>query len=90
MSSLSFNPTSCRRGSKHFPFQLVWACCSNDTAGELYMPFNIVKRLVEWVCAGAPVGQEKREADCLEDSGDSTNGNGVKRALLGDDLGDDL
>lgn len=46
--------------------------------------------LVEWVGAGAPPGQEQRQADGLEDACKSANGNGVKRALLGEDLGDEL
>ena len=48
------------------------------------------KRLVEWVGAGAPVGQEEGETDSLKDTGESTDSDGVKRALLGNDLGDDL
>jgi hypothetical protein len=48
------------------------------------------KYLVEGVGAGAPVGEGHAEADSLEYAGGSTDGNGVKRTLLGDNLGDDL
>lgn len=37
-----------------------------------------------------PVGEEHGEADGLKDAGQRTDGNGVERTLLGDDLGDDL
>lgn len=46
--------------------------------------------LVEWVGAGAPPGHEHGEADGLEDAGEGTDGDGVERALLGEDLGDEL
>jgi len=45
--------------------------------------------LREWAGAGAPPGQEDREADGLEDAGNSANGDGVERALLSSDLGDE-
>jgi hypothetical protein len=48
------------------------------------------RRLVEGVGAGSPVGEEQAEADSLEDTGNGTDSDGVKRALLGNDLGDDL
>jgi hypothetical protein len=48
------------------------------------------EHLLEGVGAGAPVGEEQGETDSLEDAGNSADGDGVKRALLGDDLGDDL
>jgi hypothetical protein len=48
------------------------------------------RRLVEGVGAGSPVGEEQAEADGLEDTGNGTDSDGVKRALLGNDLGDDL
>ena len=47
-------------------------------------------RLVKGVGAGSPVGEEQAEADSLEDTGNGANSNGVKRTLLGEDLGDDL
>ena len=47
-------------------------------------------RLVEGVGAGSPVGEEEGETDGLHDAGDGTDGDGIERALLGDDLGDDL
>jgi len=48
--------------------------------------------LVEWVGngAGAPVGHEDGKTDGLHKAGDKTDGDGVKWALLGDNLGDDL
>lgn len=46
--------------------------------------------LVEWVGSGAPVCEEQAEADSLEDTGQDTNSDGVKRALLSNDLGNDL
>jgi hypothetical protein len=48
------------------------------------------RRLVEGVGAGSPVCEEQAEADGLEDTGNGTDSNGVKRTLLGEDLGDDL
>ena len=48
------------------------------------------RRLVKGVGAGAPVGEEEGKTNGLEDAGNSANGDGVKRALLGEDLGDDL
>lgn len=48
------------------------------------------RSLVERRRPCAPVGQEQAEADSLEDAGKSANGNGVERALLGENLGDDL
>lgn len=49
-----------------------------------------VRDLVEGVGAGAPVGEEHGEANGLKDSSKSSDGDGVERALLGDDLGDNL
>ena len=46
--------------------------------------------LVEGVGAGAPVCEEDAQANGLKDAGKSADGNGVKRALLGEDLGDEL
>ena len=46
--------------------------------------------LVEWVGSGAPVGEEHAEANSLEDLGDNTDGDEVKRSLLGNDLSDEL
>jgi hypothetical protein len=40
--------------------------------------------------AGAPPGEEHGQTDGLEDAGKGANGNGVKRALLSEDLGDEL
>jgi len=51
---------------------------------------TITRRLVEGVGAGSPVGEEQAEADGLENTGNGTDSDGVKRALLGEDLGDDL
>ena len=48
------------------------------------------RRLVEGVGAGSPVGEEQAEADGLEDTGNGADGNGVERALLSENLGDDL
>ena len=39
---------------------------------------------------GAPVGEEEGETDGLKDAANGTDGNGVKRALLGENLGNDL
>lgn len=49
-----------------------------------------MKDLVERVGASAPVGEEHAQADGLEDAGNSTNGDLVKRALLGGNGGDEL
>lgn len=40
--------------------------------------------------AGSPPGEEERKTDSLEDTSNGTNGNGIKRALLSEDLGDEL
>ena len=50
----------------------------------------MAEHLVEWVGAGAPVCEEERQADSLEDTGNGADGNGVEWALLSEDLGDDL
>lgn len=47
-------------------------------------------RLVEGVGAGAPPSEDQAEADRLEDTGESANGNGVKGPFLGENLGDEL
>jgi hypothetical protein len=57
---------------------------------KLLQALGRVRRLVEGVGAGSPVGEEQAEADGLEDTGNGTDSDGVKRTLLGDDLGDDL
>jgi hypothetical protein len=56
------------------------------------LPYTLLmaRRLVEGVGAGSPVGEEQAEADGLEDTGNGADGNGVKRTLLGEDLGDNL
>lgn len=46
--------------------------------------------LLEWVGMGSPPGEEERETDCLEDAGESSDGNGVKWTLFGGDLSDEL
>lgn len=56
---------------------------------NFYKPTTAM-RLIEGVGAGSPVSEEQAEADSLKDAGNSTNGDCVKRALLGDDLGYDL
>jgi hypothetical protein len=48
------------------------------------------RRLFEGVGAGSPVGEEQAETDSLEDTGNGTDGDGVKWALLSENLGDDL
>lgn len=45
--------------------------------------------LLERVVAGSPVGHEERKTDSLEHTGEGTDGDGVKRTLLGGDLGDE-
>lgn len=45
---------------------------------------------LEWVGAGAPVGQEEGQADGLEAAGEGTDSDGVEWALLSEDLGDEL
>ncbi len=39
---------------------------------------------------GSPVGQEQAEADSFKDTCESTNGDGIERTLLGEDLRDEL
>lgn len=48
------------------------------------------RRLVKWVGAGSPVGEEQAESDGLEDTGNGADGNGIKWSLLSDKLGDEL
>ena len=49
-----------------------------------------VMRLVERVGAGAPVREEEAEADRLEHASNGANSHSIQRALLGDDLRDEL
>ena len=49
-----------------------------------------INRLVEWVGPGAPVCEEHAETDSLEQAGQNTNGNSVKRSLLSDNTSNDL
>lgn len=46
--------------------------------------------LVERVGAGAPPDEEHGQTDGLEHAGKGADGDGVERALLGEDLGDEL
>lgn len=46
--------------------------------------------LLEWVRASAPPGQEQRQTDSLEDTGQSADRNRIERAFLSEDLGDEL
>lgn len=39
---------------------------------------------------GSPPSEEQTKADSLKDAGESANGNSVKRALLREDLRDEL
>jgi len=51
---------------------------------------RLTSTLLEGVGAGAPVSEEQGETHGLEDAGNSADGDGVKRTLLGQDLGDNL
>jgi len=46
----------------------------------------MTEHLVERVGAGAPVGEEERQADRLEDTGNGANSDSVKWALLSGNL----
>ena len=46
--------------------------------------------LVEWVGSGTPVCKEHAETDSLEDTGQDTDGDSIKRPLLSNNLGNDL
>lgn len=46
--------------------------------------------VAEGISPGSPPGEEQREADGLKDTSNASNGHLVDRALLGDDLGDEL
>jgi hypothetical protein len=46
--------------------------------------------LVKGVGAGAPPGEEQAETDSLKGTSQGTDSNGVERALLGYELGDNL
>jgi hypothetical protein len=46
--------------------------------------------LVEWVGTSTPVGEEKRQADGLEDTCNGAYSNSVKWAFFSDDLRDNL
>lgn len=50
----------------------------------------LVGGVAYWVGPGTPVGQEHGQTDGLEDAGKGANGDGVKWALLGEDLGNEL
>jgi hypothetical protein len=52
--------------------------------------YKVIRYLVEGVGAGAPVGEEQRQANGLKNTGKGSNGDGVERALLGEDLRDNL
>ena len=39
---------------------------------------------------GSPPGEEQTETDGLKDAGESTNGDGIKRTLLSENLRDEL
>lgn len=47
-------------------------------------------RLVKWVVASTPIGQDQAKANSLEDAGQSPNGDSVKWALLREYLRDEL
>lgn len=47
-------------------------------------------QLVERVGTRAPPSHEHGQADSLEDASEGADSHGVKRALLGEDLGDEL
>ena len=46
--------------------------------------------LLERVGAGAPPGEEHGQTDGLKDASQGADGDGVERALFGEDLGDEL
>lgn len=46
--------------------------------------------LVEWVGASSPVGEEQAETDGFEHASESTDGDGIERTFLCEDLGDEL
>ena len=48
------------------------------------------RRLVEWVGASSPPGEEQTKADCLEDTSESADGHGIHRTSLGENLRDNL
>jgi hypothetical protein len=62
---------------------------ANVRIPNLFYPRG-ASRLVEGVGAGSPVGEEQAEADGLQYTGNSADGDGVHGTLLGDNLGDDL
>lgn len=61
-----------------------------SVSGCICSYFHHIHRLVEWVGPGSPVCEEHAQADSLEQAGQNTNGNSVKRSLLSDDTGEDL
>jgi hypothetical protein len=74
------------KASQLFPYQ-------EDCFGNLVMGRDTGRwcvDLVKGVSAGSPPGKEQTETDGLENSRDGSNGNSVKRSLLGKDLADEL
>lgn len=59
-------------------------------AAILHLHYLNKGNLVKGVGAGSPVSEEQAEADSLKDAGGSADEDGVERALLGENLGDDL
>jgi hypothetical protein len=55
-----------------------------------FMADNLEDGGVEGAVAGTPVSEEERKTNGLEDTGEGTDGEGVERALLSGDLGDEL
>lgn len=45
---------------------------------------------VEWVGASSPVGEEQAETDGFEHASEGTDGDGIERTFLCEDLGDEL
>jgi hypothetical protein len=70
--------------SQSHPFLGHFPSSSNSSASKCY---NASSPLLERVCPGAPPGQESSQANSFEQLGNSTDGNGVGRAFLGEQLG---
>lgn len=64
-------------------------CLQHETILRAPAP-KLWTRLIEWVVASAPVGQNQAKTNSFKDAGQGSNCHSVERALLSEDLGDKL
>lgn len=69
---------------------LVTSCLQSQPIEEILSFDCPAHPLREGVCAGSPPGKRQAQANGLEQPGNRTNTNLLKRTLLGNDVGDKL